>query len=183
MPEPKPVLEEAVATTTPAVILPNPFESTLKIETTYPSITLSSYGEKTLTAFKVSADEKIAITQIRFKNKGTFNNLYLTKFKLLANADSGPVLAEADISQSGVVEFKLIPNETKENKGLIVSGNSYYVLGYFVTYSYGAEKPYVRLDIESVLDVSAYDYNDLNRVATITKNNSFPIVGPQITAF
>ena len=173
----------SVATSAVSVFLPNPFESTLKIETTYPSITLSSYGEKTLTAFKVSADEKIAITRIRFKNKGTFNNLYLIKFKLLANSDSGPVLAEADISQGGVVEFTLTSDTAKENKGLIVSGNSYYVRGYLVTHSYGAEKPYVRLDIESASDVSAYDYNDLNRTATITKNNSFPIIGPQITAF
>ncbi|MDO8429911.1 MAG: peptidoglycan-binding protein [bacterium] len=186
MPVLVPIPAPEAATSTPAatfvVTLPNPFESTLKIETTYQSTTLSTYGEKTLTAFKVSADEKIAITKIRFKNNGTYGNNSLTKFKLLANADSGPVLAEADISQ-GIIEFKLTPDIAKENNGLIVSGNSYYVRSYLVTYSFGEEKPYIRLDIESVSDISAYDYNDLNRVATITKNNSFPILGPRISAF
>lgn len=177
------VQEAAVSPPAPVLALPNPFESTLKIETTYSSLTLSSFGDKVLTAFKVSADEKIAITKIRFKNKGTYKNIYLVKFKLLENSDSGPVLAEADISSDGIVEFKLIANDAKENKGLIVSGNSYYVRAYLTTYSYGAEKPYIRLDIESASDVSAFDYNDLSRVADISKANTFPIRGPQITAF
>ena len=53
------------ATVTPSVSMPllsNPFESTLKIEFTFPSLTLSSYGDKVLTEFKLNSTEKIGIS-------------------------------------------------------------------------------------------------------------------------
>ena len=176
-----------IATPTPVVVpepvLPNPFESTLKIEMTLNSMTLSSYGEKTLAIIKLSSDEKIGITRIRFINKGTFRNSYITNFKLLANSDSGPLVSETGGSADGTVEFNLVSDSSKVDKGLLVSGNTYYLRGYLNVPAYGSEKPYIRMDLESASDISAHDYNNLNRAATITGNNSFPIRGPQITAF
>lgn len=182
------VAEEAavVAAPAPAVApapsLPNPFDSTLKIGSILPPMTLSSYGVKNIAEFRLSADEKIGITRIRFKNSGTFSDIYLISFKLI-NSATEAVLATADAPVSKYIEFKIVEDSTKTDKGLMVSGNTYYVSAILLTPSYGAEKPYIRLDIESASDISAFDYNDLTRVADISKTNIFPIQGPKITAF
>ena len=177
--EPTPALEEVVATpaatTAPAVTLPNPFESSLKIEFTLRPSTLSSYGEKVLAEFRLSANEKIGINRIRFKNSGTFADAYIVGLKL-ANSATNEILAKVENPVSKYIEFKM-------DKGLAVSGNTYHVSAILLTPAYGAEKPYIRLDIAAASDVSAFDYNDLNRVADISKTNTFPIEGAKITAF
>ncbi len=178
-----PPVPAPAATSAPAAVLPNPFSSTLKIETiSVPAFTLTTYGDKMLDEFKLSANEKIAITKIRFTNTGTFNNDYLINFRLVKD-DTGVVVATADKPINGVVEFKLIANNAAANKGLVVSGNSYQIWAYILTPNYGQEKPKIRLDIQSAADVSAFDYNDLSRVADITQNNIFPIVGSAASAF
>ena len=179
LPAPIPAPEVAVVvsapTTTPAVTLSNPFESSLKIEFTLNPSTLSSYGEKVLTEFRLSANEKIGINRIRFKNSGTFADAHIVGLKLI-NSATNEVLAKVDSPVSKYIEFTM-------DKVLAVSGDTYYVSGILLTPIYGAEKPYIRLDIISASDVSAFDFNDLNRVADISKTNTFPIEGAKISAF
>lgn len=177
-----PVLEipEQVGGAEPAISLPSSFESTLKIEILYPSLTISSYGVKTLTEFRLSADEKIAITKIRFKNSQTLYGSYLRALELV-NSNTGAVLATIDFPTNEVIEFNMVPDETKIDKGLMVSGNIYHIIATIIKPTYSAVKPKFQLDIESASDISAFDYNDLTREADISKSISFPITGPIIS--
>lgn len=179
--------EQAVATvpaSLPAVAPapPSPFVSTLKIESILAPTTLSSYGVKTIGEFRFTANEKIGITKIRLKNSGTFSDNYLVGFKLI-NSATNEILATVESPVNKYIEFKMIEDSAKTDKGLAVSGNTYYVSAILLTPSYGAEKPYIRLEIESVSDISPFDYNDLNRAADISSTNVFPIQGPKISAF
>ncbi len=178
-----------VPTSTPAVAPvppPSPLESSLRFIFTLSNSTLSSYGEKLLTEFKLTADgnEKIAITRIRFKNLARYPlaDNYLVTLKLV-NSATNAVIATVDAPTDKVVEFKIIQDNSKPDKNVMVSGSVYYVLATILTPSYGAEKPAVRLDVESSSDITAVDFNDFNRPATITKNNTFPLVGPTISTF
>ncbi|MDP3999645.1 MAG: peptidoglycan-binding domain-containing protein [bacterium] len=166
----------------PAPSLPSPFVSTLKIEPTLSPSTLSSYGLKTLAEFRLIADEKIGITKMRFKNSGTFTDNYTVGFKLINSATS-EVLATVESPVDKYIEFKMTEDSAKTDKGLAVSGNTYYISAILLTPSYGAEKPYIRLELELASDISAFDFNDLNRVADISATNVFPIQGPKISAF
>lgn len=168
------------ATTTPPV-LPNPFDSTLKIEMTYPSRTLSSYINVILTEFQLSASEKIAVTRIAFKNSSTLSDLNLIELRLVNSSDNS-VLVTVDSPKDTIIEFKLTADSAKADKGLMVSGGTYHVLANIITPN-TLLKPKIRLDIESASDVSAFDFNDLSRKANISKNNIFPIEGPIITTF
>jgi len=178
-----------VPTSTPSVAPvppPSPLESSLRFIFTLSNSTLSSYGEKLLTEFKLTADgnEKIAITRIRFKNLARYPlaDNYLVTLKLV-NSATNAVIATVDAPTDKVVEFKIIQDNSKPDKNVMVSGSVYYVLATILTPSYGAEKPAVRLDVESSSDITAVDFNDFNRPATITKNNTFPLVGPTISTF
>lgn len=175
---PEPVVVTPAPIVTPA--LPNPFNSTLKIEGTFQSRIYSNYGNKILNEIKFIADEKIGITKIKFKNTGTFLQTYLVNLQLI-NSKTDKVVATVDTLLDNAIEFKMTPDAAKPDNGLAVSGETYYVYAYIITPNIGELKPKIQLDIESVSDVSAFDYNDLTRVADITKNNTFPIVGPIIT--
>ncbi|MEK9170672.1 MAG: hypothetical protein AAB674_03455 [Patescibacteria group bacterium] len=179
-----PVIPESVieATLVPAVVpaLPNPFESTLKIEGTFQSRTYSTYGNKILNEFKLIADEKIGITRIKFKNTGTLADSNLANIQLI-NSKTDKVVATVDTPVNKVIEFKMAYDASKSDNGLVVSGETYYIYAFILTPNIGELKPKIQLDIESVFDISAFDYNDLTRVAVITKNNSFPITGPTLT--
>ncbi len=179
---PVPTSTPIVAASTPA----SPLESSLRLTFTLPSSTLSSYGEKLLTEFKLTADgnEKIAITRIRFKNLAPYPlaDAYLVTLKLV-NSATNVVLATVDTPIDKAIEFKMTPDVAKPDKNVMVSGNTYYVLATILTPSSGAEKPRIRLDIESSSNLTAVDFNDFNRSATITKNNIFPLVGPTISTF
>lgn len=172
----------APAATATAPALPSPFDSTLKIEGTYQSRTISTYGEKILNEIKLSADEKIGITRIKFKNSGTFHDVYLVNIRLI-NSRTDSVVATVDTPVDKVIEFEMAADSAKPDNGLAVSGETYYIYAYILTPSFGSVKPKIQLDIESASDIDAFDYNDLTRVANITKNNTFPIIGPTITVW
>lgn len=178
--EAQPEEKKEVAAPAPA----GPLVSDLRIEVTYPSMTLSTYGEKLLTEFRLIASEKIAITRIRFKNDplNPLADAYLRTFKLV-NSVTNEILVIVDSPVNRVIEFKLVADEKKSDKGLMVSGKTYHVLGTIITPQYGAEKPKIRLDIESVSDIAVFDYSDLSRAADISKFNTFPIIGPTISTF
>lgn len=171
-----------IATSTSVLIpvLPNPFDSTLKIEGIFQSRVYSTYGNKILNEIKFTADEKIGITRIKFKNTGTFLDNYLVSLQLI-NSRTDKVVATVDTPKDKVIDFKMTFDVTKPDNGLAISGETYYIYAYILTPNIGQLKPKIQLDIESVSDISAFDYNDLTRVADVTKNNTFPIAGPVIT--
>ncbi|MEK9175040.1 MAG: peptidoglycan-binding domain-containing protein [Patescibacteria group bacterium] len=168
-----------IATTTPTQ--PNPFDSNIQIQNIYPSLTLSSYGYKTLAEFKITASEKVAITKLRLKNDGTFSNANILDLELIDSQNSR-IIAKAEQWVNGIVEFSIVENTNLPNKGLIVSGGIYSINAFLTTPNYGDIKPYIRLDIEKAFDISAFDYNNLSRIANL-KNISFPIEGPKISAY
>ena len=176
------VPELIIATPVPAVIpvLPNPFDSTLKIEGTYQSRTINTYGNKILNEFKLIADGKIGITRIKFTNTGTFYDKDLVNIQLI-NSRTDNVVAMVDTPIDKVIEFKMTPDATKPDNGLVVSGETYYIYAYILTPNIGELKPKIQIDIVLSSDIYAFDYNDLTRVANVTKNNVFPVVGPTIT--
>ena len=183
VPLPAPVPEEVLAATTTAVVVPpSPFESTLKIEFILSPRTLSSYGEQILTEFRLPANEKIGISRIRFKNSGTFADSYIVGLKLV-NSATNEVLAKVDSPINKYIDFKMAADSAKSDKGLAVSGSTYHVAAILLTPIYGVEKPYIRLDIMEASDISTFDFNDLNRIADISKSNTFPIEGAKISAF
>lgn len=165
----------------PVVSLPTPFESTLTIEVTYPSRRVSSRNNNILTELRFSADEKIGITRIRFKNSGDLPSFKLVSLELI-NSSNQEVLAIVDSPTGDFIEFQLTADPDKDNKGLIVSGGLYYVIGSNFSHT-KSTRPKIRLDVESVSDIDAFDYDDLTRVADISKTISFPIIGPEITTF
>lgn len=175
---PEPVVTAPIPITAP--VLPNPFNSTLKIEGTFQSRTYNTYGNKILNEIKFTADEKIGITKIKFKNTGTFLPTNLVNLQLI-NSKTDKVVATVDTPVDNAIEFKMTPDATKPDNGLVVSGETYYIYAYIITPNIGELKPKIQLDIESISDISAFDYNDLTRVADIAANNVFPIVGPTIT--
>jgi len=177
------ITELVVITASTSVIipvLPNPFDSTLKIEGIFQSRTYSTYGNKILNEFKLTADEKIGITRIKFKNNGTFSDAYLANIQLI-NSKTEKVVATVDTPVDKIIEFKMTWDSIKPDNGLVVSGETYYIYAYILTPNIGQLKPKIQLDIELASDISAFDYNDLTRVANVTKNNIFPIVGPTLT--
>lgn len=174
--------EAIVVTTTPEVLLPNPFNSTLKIDTVYTSSTLSRYREVILTAVTLTAQEKIAITKIRFTNTGTLTDYYFTDLRLIEH-DTNTVIANASEVKGGVLDFVMSADNSKADKGLMVSGKTYDVMATLLTPGGGGTKPFIQLDISTSTDISAFDYDDLARVAKITSNNTFPISGPRISTY
>lgn len=171
------------ATSTPEVLLSNPFNSTLKIESVYPSLTLSGYKDVVLNVVSLTTQEKIAVTKIRFTNTGTLRDDYLIGLKIVDH-DTNIVIASVSNVVQGVLEFVMTADNSKIDKGLMVSGKTYDIIGTILTPNAGeGYKPYAQLDISSSTDVSAFDYNNLTRVAKITGNNTFPISGPKISTF
>ena len=173
---------ETITTPTPEVSLPNPFDSTLKIESIYPSFTLGRYKDIILNAITLTAQEKIAITKIRFTNTGTLGDYYFTDLRLIER-NTNTVIANASGVSYGILEFIMTADDSKADKGLMVSGKAYDIIATLLTPNYSGVKPYVILEINSSDDVSAFDYNDLTRVAKITSQNIFPIPGPRISTF
>jgi len=170
-----------VATTTvPAV--PTPFVvNSLRIETIYPSVTLSRYTAVVLDEFRVTAQDKVAITRLRFKNSGTLADATFGSLQLV-NSANGQVLATAADPVNQYFEFKLKPDPSKLNQGLVVSGGTYNILADLRTPN-TTVIPTIRLDLASSSDISAFDFNDLNRVADISQSNVFPVQGPLISTF
>ncbi|OGF73667.1 hypothetical protein A3J56_00175 [Candidatus Giovannonibacteria bacterium RIFCSPHIGHO2_02_FULL_46_20] len=175
-----------VATTTPVVFAPqspSSFDSSLAIKTLYFSRTISSYLDSTLHEFQFLAatDEKIAITKLRFAQSGTLLDANVANIRLI-NSRTGILLATVDTPKKGIVEFVLSANDSRADKGLMISGGTYYIVADIITPNYGVYPPTIRLDLLSKSDISAVDYNDLPRAASTTKI-SFPVEGPTITTF
>ena len=157
-------------------------DSSLKIVISYPSVTLNTYDNVTITEFKISDDvlgEKVAIKRIKFTNNGTLNSAFFTDLRLV-NSKNGIVVTTTPAPTNGAIEFKFIEDAAKLDKGLMVSDNTYSIMTSFRTPN-TTEKQKVRLDIMSAADIDAFDFNDLERKALVTKSNTFPIVGPTIT--
>ena len=179
--QPSPVEQPVVVTPSEVVKPAEVIKSSLKILTTYPSSSLSKYIDVILHEFKFSDDtqgEKIAITKIRFKNIGTLAFGYMVNLQLL-NSNTGVVLASAQEKSGGVVEFVLTPNSSLPDQGLMVSGGLYSILAMLITPNTGV-KSYIQFSIESAEDLTATDFNNLTRGATLSQN-TFPIIGPRIT--
>lgn len=184
---PEPVTPEPVSSTPPATTtvsqptLPNTFDSTLKFQGLYPSITISSssYANVTLHEFRFTAQEKLAIKRLKFKNNGTLADGYIVNLRLV-HSNSGRELAKSDQPTNGIIDFVLKEDATKPDNGLMVSGSTYYIATTVITPSYGATRPFIRLDLESSASIEAFDFDDLTRKATL-KEIAFPIEGPQIT--
>ena len=178
-----PAVETPAATTTPPVVelpaLPNPFDSTLVITSTFPSLTLSRYNDVVLNELTFATTEKIAVTKLSLTNSGTLPDANILNVQLVDRF--GAVIAKADIKNS-VITFIMVPDASKTDQGLAVSGKAYSIRADIITPNYGAIKPNIRLDIQAVSDVSAFDYNDLTRVATVA-SSTFPVIGPVITMF
>ena len=178
----QPIAVKPVEVLKPAEVKPaEVFKSNLKVIVTFPSSSLSKYTDVILHEFKFSDDtpgEKIAITKIRFKNAGTLVFGYMINLKLL-NSNTGVVLASTQEKNDGVLEFNLTPDSNLSGNGLMVSGGLYSIMATLLTPNTGV-KPYVQLNIESLSDITAVDFNNLDRHATIDQN-VFPIVGPRIT--
>ena len=92
-----------IITTTKTLALPNSFDSTLRIEGTYQSRTISTYGEKILNEFRLTADEKIGITRIKFTNTGTFHDAYLADIRLINSRTDKIVAAAREIGFNGKI--------------------------------------------------------------------------------
>jgi hypothetical protein len=182
------ILQEttAVATTTATTTVTavaSPKAVNWQWATTYPNITVSS-GYQTLTEFKITADSKIAVKKLRFKNNGTLNASYLADIVLRDRA--GYKFAQINslsASDNNIIEFNLLTDESKPNKGLLVSGDNYYsVFAFIRSFSSGSAVPTFRLDVESISDIEAVDFNDLSKPVELT-GVSFPIQGPVIRTY
>lgn len=185
--------EEAAAATpapAPAPIIPKAVPN-LRIAVTYPSITLGRYTNATLHElqfFAENPEDTIAVTRIKFTNKGTLTDASFQTLKLVESA-SGRELARINFDEGlavvggiadGVVEFVIKKDSNAVDNGFMVSGKTYAVTANLLTPN-TTELPYVRLDIISSGDVDAFDAADLTRKADVTKLNIFPITGPRIT--
>ena len=167
-----------IATTTTA--LTNPFDSTLQIKSTWADYTMTRFSAVVLGEFVFSADEKIAITKLRFTNTGTLSDDSIIGLRLL-NSKTGSIVSMA-ILENGAAIFSMTPDTTKTDKGLVVSGEVYYLLADNILAStYGIRKT-VEYDIKSEADISAFDYDNLSRVAKL-KQITFPVIGSYIKTY
>ena len=149
---------------------------------TYPSLTLSRYTNVIFNELTLSADEKIAITKLRFKQNGSLPDGNLRSLNLV-NYQTQTALAIVDGPTNGIVEFIMTPDASKPDHGLVVSGGIYDVVGNIITPNVGAgNKPNIKLDLEASSSIVAFDYNNMTRVANL-KAVSFPLTGPTITTF
>ena len=170
------------ATTTPAlpVVEPAaPFTSTLSITVDYPSLTTTARSNLTMNSLKFTADEPIAIKRLVLTNTGTLADVYIVNIRLI-DSKTNITLATMDGPKNQVIEFVLAADEGKLDKGLIISGKTYDIVADIITPSRGAERPKLILDILKSSDISAFDYNDLKRVANL-KVSMFPVTGPVMT--
>ena len=180
------IIQEApiVATTTVTLIATtSPQTVNWQWQTTYPNISVSS-GYQKLTEFKITADSKIAIKRLRFKNNGTLNVSYLADIILQDRAGNRLAkINELNAGDNNIIEFKLLTDESKLNKGLLVSGDNYYSVWAFIrSFSSGNTVPTYILNVESLSDIDAVDYNDLSILVNLT-GVSFPIRGPVINVY
>lgn len=161
--------------------LPNPFVSTLKMKIDYPSVTLSRYSSVTLTEFTFLAQEKVAITRLKFKNGGTLGDVYFLNLEIVDPVNDR-IVATASTTKDSYIEFKMNPDTAGIDKGVMISGKTYSIRADLLTPT-SAEKPTIRLDLMSASDIDVFDYNDLTRVASITPSMVFPVFGPTIATF
>ncbi len=164
---------------TSAAALPNPFKSSLKMEVLFPSMTLSRYAGVTLTEFRFSAQEKIGITRLRFRNSSTLPDANLADLRLLDLNDR--LITTGSDPVNGYFEFKTPYDRNKPDNGLLVSGAAYHITATIITPN-ATIKPKIKLDVLSASDISAFDYNDLSRIADLS-DMAFPVEGPVISTF
>ena len=180
-----PAVPEVVATSTlematTTTALTNPFDSTLQIKSTWADYTMTRFSAVVLGEFAFSADEKIAITKLRFTNAGTLSDDSIIGLRLL-NSKTDSIISTA-ILENGVAIFSMAPDTTKTDKGLVVSGETYYLLADNILAStYGIRKT-VEYDITSESDISAFNYDNLSRVAKL-KQITFPVIGSYIKTY
>ena len=180
-----PAVPEVVATSTlematTTTALTNPFDSTLQIKSTYADYTMTRFSAVVLGEFIFSADEKIAITKLRFTNAGTLSDDSIIGLRLL-NSKTDSIISTA-ILENGVAIFSMTSDTTKTDKGLVVSGGVYYLLAdNILTSTYGIRKT-AEYDIISESDISAFDYDNLLRVAKL-KQITFPVIGSYIKTY
>ena len=172
-----------IATTTisvPVVVAPvTPLASNLSILVDYPSRSTTARMDLTVNSLKFTANEPIAIKRLILTNTGTLADIYVANIRLF-DPKTNRVLATVNEPKNQTIEFVLTVDEEKTDKNLIVSGKSYDVIADIITPSRGAERPKLILDIVKASDVSAFDYNNLTRVANL-KDSLFPVSGPVIT--
>ena len=180
-----PAVPEVVATSTlematTTTALTNPFDSTLQIKSTWADYTMTRFSAVVLGEFAFSADEKIAITKLRFTNAGTLSDDSIIGLRLL-NSKTDSIISTA-ILENGVAIFSMTSDTTKTDKGLVVSGGVYYLLAdNILTSTYGIRKT-AEYDIISESDISAFDYDNLLRVAKL-KQITFPVIGSYIKTY
>ncbi len=166
---------------TPAPAPTAPLESSVKIAISYPAYTISSYRDQVLHEFKLqngTSAGKIAVTKIKFKNVGTLRVGNIVSPRLI-NSLTSETLSTAEENSDGTIEFILTPNASLPDNGLMVFGGLYAIRA-DLRATNTIEKPYIILSIESVTDITAADFNNLNRSATLTAQNTFPVHGPKI---
>ncbi len=168
--------QTVASSTTPAV-----FNSQLQLQIGYPSLTLSSYHNVIVHAFDVVAQNKTAITKLRFKQNGTLLNANIVNLRLI-EVTTDTILATAEIVD-GTVEFQLNADANAMDKNLVVSGKSYKIIADIITPNTGGVKPYLRLDLETADAITAVDYDTLTRSAGLDASMTFPFQGPTITTF
>ncbi|GEM_PF-5221237 len=167
----------------PELVVPAPFSGSVKIFSVYPNLTLSSYSDIPLNEYQLSGSaDKVAITRLRVTNTGTLSDVYFNEMNLV-DSSNNQVLAVATNPSEKVFEFTLVADNSKTNKGLMVSGGVYAIKATLKTPSSGGEgKPNVKLDILSSSDITAVDYDTLSKPADLS-GNVFPVDGPYITTF
>jgi peptidoglycan hydrolase-like protein with peptidoglycan-binding domain len=182
---------EAVPPPPPPPPVPTgPFSSSLKMAVVLGSYSSSRYTNIPMHEIRLSADpgEDTAITRIKFTNNGTLADANFTEIKV-TRANDGLILARLKYEdmlamvanfKNKQIEIVFTPNYSLPDKGLMRSGNTYSIVGSIITPN-TTLKPTIQLDIDSVSDIDARDYNDLTRVADISKMNVFPFTGPKIT--
>ena len=188
---PAPIQEEIVSAPSDATVtvslpavptpLPKLIVNDLKFNVDFPFLRNKNYSLFNLFDFIVESKENIAITRLRFKQTGTLDDGLIDNFRLVQVIGENETLLATFTGNpmNKFIEFNLVPNENKPNKGLVVSGGHYRVLT-TITVSYGAIKPTVSLSIEKPADISVFDFNDLGRAADIPAS-IFPIGGPIYT--
>lgn len=151
----------------------------LNFKVDFPILQMKNYTDFLLLDFVVESKEAIAITRLRFKQTGTLADHLMDNIRLV-DASSGieVLLAKFGNPVDGFIELAMIPDENKINKGLVVPGRRYKVFSTIIV-RYGALKPTISLSIENSSDVSAFDFNNLDRVADIPAS-IFPIGGPTL---
>lgn len=185
-----PVVSPAPTPPPVAAVPVGPYSSSLKINVTLQNYSSARYLDIPLNELRLTADnnEDAAITRIKFTNNGTLADANFIEIKItrvqdgviIARLRYQELLAMAANFKNKAMELIFTADPSKPDKGLMRSGHTYNIIGSLLTPN-TTLKPTIQLDIASAADIDVRGYNDLTRVADISKMNTFPIIGPIIT--